>query len=137
MISMAENNAREYGLSARADYVPSNGSKMPFEDGQFDAVFSTGSLHEWEDPKSTFAEMWRVLKPCGRIFVSDLRRDMPALMKGFLWITAGPKEIRPGLTTSINAAYTRAELEALIHGTRLAQCKVTMDLIGLTITGTK
>jgi ubiquinone/menaquinone biosynthesis C-methylase UbiE len=137
MIRMAESNARKYGLAQRVEYVHSNGSKMPFEDGEFDAVFSTGSLHEWENPTGTFAEMWRVLKPGGRIFVSDLRRDMPAWMRGFLWVSAKPKEIRPGLTTSINAAYTRAELEALIKGTPLAQCKVTSDLIGLTIAGTK
>jgi ubiquinone/menaquinone biosynthesis C-methylase UbiE len=137
MIGIAERNARDYGLSARAEYRHSDGSKMPFEDSKFDAVFSTGSLHEWGDPCGTFDEMWRILKPGGRIFISDLRRDMPVLIKWFLWLGASPKEIRPGLITSINAAYISEELEALIQGTEMAGCKVAIDFIGLTLTGMK
>jgi len=137
MISMAERNAREYGLSDRVEYVHSNGSKMPFEDGKFDAVFSNGSLHEWEHPCSTLDEMWRVLKPGGHIFVSDLKRDMSVFVLWFLWAGAKPKEIRPGLITSIHAAYTLKELKELIKGSRMAGCKIAADLIGLTLAGTK
>ena len=137
MINMAERNARVYNLSARVEYVHSSGSKMPFEDAKFDAVFTNGSLHEWENPRSTFDEMWRVLKPGGRIFISDLKRDMLVFMRWFLWLNTNPKEIRPGLTTSINAAYTPWELAELTQGTSLVGCKVGSDLIGLTLTGKK
>jgi ubiquinone/menaquinone biosynthesis C-methylase UbiE len=137
MVGMAERNAREYGLAERVEYVHDNGSKMPFEDDRFDAIFTTGSLHEWEKPCSTFDEIWRVLKPGGHIFISDLRRDMPVFIKWFLWLNTKPKEIRPGLITSINAAYTSEELKRLIRGTGLAACKITSDLIGLTVTGSK
>jgi len=137
MINLAERNAREYGLADRVKYVHSNGSKMPFEDGVFEAVFSNGSLHEWENPRGVFDEMGRVLKPDGRIFISDLKRDMPVFVRWFLWATSMPKEIRPGLITSINAAYTRKELTELIRGTALAECTVASDPIGLTLAGTK
>ena len=62
MISIAERNAEEYGLSVRVEYLHSSGDKMPFDDEKFDAVFTNGSLHEWSDPKNTFNEIWRVLK---------------------------------------------------------------------------
>ena len=137
MIAIAERNANEYGLSDRVEYTQSSGSKMPFEDDRFDAVFTNGSLHEWENPRGTFNEIWRVLKPNGRVFISDLRRDMPIFMKWLLWLSAEPKEIRPGLTTSINAAYTPAELDDLIKETKLSACKIAGDLIGLTIAGAK
>jgi ubiquinone/menaquinone biosynthesis C-methylase UbiE len=137
MIAMAERNTHAYGLVERAEYVHSNGSKMPFEDNHFEAVFSNGSLHEWEQPGSLFAEINRVLKPGGRIFISDLKRNMPVFMRWFLWLSSNPKEIRPGLISSINAAYTPKELAELIQGSALAGCKVAADAIGLTLIGVK
>ena len=137
MIAVAERNAKEYGLTSRVEYVRSNGNKMPFADSMFDAVFTNGSLHEWADPKNTMNEIWRVLKPGGRIFISDLRRDMFVLMKWFLYMASKPKEIRPGLISSINAAYTPDELKELIEDTKLASCKVSGNLIGVKLTGKK
>jgi len=69
MIAVAERNAAEYGLSDRVEYVQSSGSRMPFDDDTFDAVFTNGSLHEWSDPQATFNEIWRVLKPAGKYLI--------------------------------------------------------------------
>jgi ubiquinone/menaquinone biosynthesis C-methylase UbiE len=137
MIAVAERNAENYGLRNRIEYVRSSGDKMPFDNSMFDAVFTNGSLHEWADPKNTMNEIWRVLKPGGRIFISDLRRDMSFLMRWFLYIAAKPKEIRPGLISSINAAYTPDELKDLVKDTKLATCEVSGNLIGVNITGRK
>ena len=137
MIAVAERNADEYGLSDRVEYVQSSGDTMPFKDEIFDAVFTNGSLHEWSDPKGTFNEIWRVLKKGGRVFVSDLRRDIFFLLKWFLWINTKPKEIRPGLVTSVNAAYTPSELKELIQGTKLENCTVSKNPIGLILSGMK
>ena len=59
------------------------------------------------------------------------------LMRGLMWINTRPKEIRPGLITSIDAAYTPDELRELICGTRLDHCTVTSNPIGLSLSGTK
>jgi len=131
MIAIAERNAREYGLSQRVRYVHSSGSRMPVDDNTFDAVFTNGSLHEWADPRSTFNEIWRLLKPGGRVLISDLRRDMFALVRWFLWVNIMPKEIRPGLISSINAAYTPGELREMIKGTRLENYIVSSNLLGV------
>jgi ubiquinone/menaquinone biosynthesis C-methylase UbiE len=137
MIVLAERNAREYGLAHRVEYVRSSGSTMPFDDDTFDAAFTNGSLHEWADPRSTFDEMWRVVKPGGKIFISDMRRDMLAPVRWFLWLNTEPKGIRPGLVSSINAAYTPQELRELIRGTKLERCAVSGNPIGLILFGTK
>ena len=137
MIKIAEHNANEYNLTDRIEYIESSGDKMPFEDNLFDGVFTNGSLHEWSDPENTFNEIWRVLKSNGKIFISDLRRDMNIFMKWFLWINSKPKEIRPGLITSINASYTPNELKELIKKTKLSHCKVTGNIIGVKIIGSK
>jgi ubiquinone/menaquinone biosynthesis C-methylase UbiE len=137
MIAVAERNARAYGLSERVEYVRSSGARLPFEDGLFDAVFTASSLHEWSEPNGTLQEAWRVLKAGGRLFISDFRRDMFPLFKWCLWLIAKPKAIRPGLLTSINAAYTPDEVEALIRETDLSSCEVARSPIGLEVFGTK
>jgi ubiquinone/menaquinone biosynthesis C-methylase UbiE len=137
MVALSGHNAIEYSLSGRAEYVLSSGSKISYEDGSFDAVFTNGSMHEWSDPCSTFNEMWRVLKPGGRVFISDLRRDMSLFLQWFLWLSTQPTAIRPGLLTSIRAAYTPQELRELILKTDLAPCNVTGNAIGLILTGIK
>lgn len=137
MIALAERNAETYGLSGRVDYVRSSGNELPFGDGTFDAVFTNGSLHEWNDPRGTFDEISRVLKTGGKVFISDLRRDMSWPMRLFLWISATPNEMRSGLISSINSAYTVSELRELIRGTKLADCSVTGNPIGLLVIGMK
>jgi len=131
MIKIAMKNAQEYGLTHRVEYIHGNGDDMPFDADIFDAVFTNGSLHEWVDPRTTFNEIWRVTKEGGRIFISDLRRDMSALVRFFLWLNTMPKEMRLGLASSINASYTRAELERLVKGTPIEDCTVTGNLLGV------
>ena len=53
MVNLAQRNVRQYGVEGRTRYVLSSGSRMPFEDGMFDAVFTNGSPHEWAEPKAT------------------------------------------------------------------------------------
>ena len=137
MIAVADQNAKAYRLAERIEYVRSSGARLPFEDNCFDAVFTANSLHEWSEPKETLREAWRVLKPSGRLFITDFRRDMLPLFKWCLWLIAKPTAIRPGLLASINAAYTPDEVRALIRQTELSPCEVAGGPAGLTIIGIK
>jgi ubiquinone/menaquinone biosynthesis C-methylase UbiE len=137
MIAVAERNAKAYGLHERVQYILSSGASLPFEDALFDAVFTASSLHEWSEPKETLHQIWRVLKPGGRLFISDFRRDIFSLLKWCLWLIAKPTAIRPGLLTSINAAYTLDEVRALIRETELSSCEVTGSPMGLKVIGVK
>jgi len=137
MIELARGNASEYGLERRVEYVLGRGDRLPFPDASFDAVFTNGSLHEWSNPRGTFDEIWRVLRPGGRYFVSDLRRDMMAPFRWFLWLATKPAAIRPGLISSINAAYTPGEVRGLARTSRLSGARVSGGLIGVTLSGVK
>ncbi len=136
MIRVAERNAMEYGLSDRVKYIPGDAMQMPFENSRFDAVFSNGALHEWAEPGRVFGEIHRVLKPGGRFCVTDLRRDINPIMKWLMWLATSPKAIRPGLISSINAAYTVREMVGLLEGTELRGCYTARsNPAGLVITG--
>ena len=137
MMKQAEKNAAAYGFANRVRYVQGNGMRMPFADGAFDAVFSNGSLHEWEEPARVFAEIHRVLRPGGTFCVCDMRRDIAPLWKWIAYMTAKPKEIRPGFLTSLYAAYTVDEMRALLSRSGLGYAAVTRDFFGLTVSGTK
>jgi trans-aconitate 2-methyltransferase len=50
-----------------ASFARANGMWLPFLSGTFDAVFSTATFHWIPDHEQLFAEIYRVLKPGGRL----------------------------------------------------------------------
>jgi ubiquinone/menaquinone biosynthesis C-methylase UbiE len=46
---------------------------LPYEDGTFDLIVSTVSYHHWERVPEVVAELGRVLRPDGRLWVYDVR----------------------------------------------------------------
>lgn len=137
MIAIAERNSKEYGLEARVEYVKGDAQEMPFDDNMFDGVFTNGSLHEWAQPKRIFNEIQRVLKPGGLYCISDLRRDMNPAVRWFMKLITKPKEIRPGLISSINASYTPGEIEAILGESNLKGYRLSKVIMGLMIIGEK
>ena len=137
MIAIAERNAAEYDLEDRVTYVQGDACVMPFEDDYFDGVFTNGSLHEWAHPEAIINEIARVLKPGGNYCISDLRRDMSSFIKWFMWFVTRPKEIRPGLLTSIQASYIVPEIESMLSKTQLKGWRVKGNIMGLVISGQK
>jgi len=75
MIEIADRNARESGISERVKFEVADAARLPFEEGYFDFVISTLSLHHWRNPAACIKEIHRVLKENGRAYIYDLRRD--------------------------------------------------------------
>ncbi len=135
MIALAQKNALAYGFDLeRVKYVQGNAMLMPFEADQFDAAFSNGSLHEWERPGDVLSEIARVLKPAGRFFISDLRRDSSPFIKLFLSASTN-RMMRAGLKTSLQASYTKRELEEIIEATPLRGASVRTNPVSLSVSG--
>ena len=137
MVAIAGNHAQKSGLAGRAEYLVGSAAAIPFPDHSFDAVISSHSLHEWLDPVAIFNEFWRVLKSGGRLYVSDLRRDLPRSARNFLVRRMTSGAVLESLRASIDAAYTTAELTTLLGMTELAGCEVIEMPLGLRVTGIK
>ena len=54
------------------ELVEGEAAHLPFADGAFDAVFHHGGLAEFGDRGAAIAEMFRVVKPGGRVVVCDV-----------------------------------------------------------------
>ena len=52
-------------------FIAYDGVKFPFEDGSIDVIYSRYALHHFPDIHYAFSELKRVLKPKGRIVLSD------------------------------------------------------------------
>ena len=48
-------------------FAQADGTRLPFQDQAFDAVFSTATFHWIDDHDTLFSEIYRVLKPGGRL----------------------------------------------------------------------
>jgi len=137
MVAIAGKHARESGVAGRAGYLLGSAEAIPFPEQTFEAVFSSHSLHEWLDPGAIFTEFWRVLKPGGRLYVSDLRRDLPRSARNFLARRMTSGAVLESLRASLAAAYTMAELTTLLGMTELVGCEVIEMPLGLRVTGRK
>jgi len=75
-VDVCRENAARLGITnATFDYVKP-GDPLPFPDQSFDAVVAASSVEQTPDPQTTLAELYRVLKPGGRlrIFYESLAR---------------------------------------------------------------
>ena len=57
------------------------GQHLPAEDNYFDAVFANMYLHHAPDPQAAISEMARILKPGGKLLITDLDTHLEAWMR--------------------------------------------------------
>ena len=82
MVSEAGKNLKRAGLYDSIRIFEGFAQALPFEDGSFDVVVSTGSIHHWKDPIGGLNEAHRVLKSGGHALMYDIVNDMPSKVLG-------------------------------------------------------
>lgn len=128
-------NAQREGLDGMLTWRKGNAKAMPFDDGEFDFVVSSGSLHHWEGPLQVFDEIARVLKDDGQCIIRDskrLQRWAPRLFAWAIGMTI-PPDFRVHYWNSIKSSYTPDELQALLGRSRLTGSRVEEDFMDLMV----
>ncbi len=62
-------------------FVQGDAEKLPFGDGEFDAVTISFGLRNVQNPDVALAEMYRVLKPGGRVVICEFSRPPVAILR--------------------------------------------------------
>lgn len=78
MIELARFHAAQSPAASRLRFEVGDVARLPFPDGHFDAVISSGSIKHWPDPVAGLRELHRVLAPGGRAFIAEMNRLAPA-----------------------------------------------------------
>lgn len=64
------------------EFVEADATRLPFDDDSFDAATISFGLRNIEHPELALAEMYRVLKPGGRLVVCEFSKPPHALVRG-------------------------------------------------------
>jgi ubiquinone/menaquinone biosynthesis C-methylase UbiE len=88
MLEVAKKNLSQF---SNVEYHQSDGASLPFPDESLEAVFANMYLHHIPSPSAAIAEMVRVLRPGGRLVITDmdvhpyawLKDEMADVWQGF------------------------------------------------------
>ncbi len=129
MLRLAATNIK---IAEMYDRIPTrlvNARALPFPDGEFPVVMSNSLVHHVAEPEVVVAEIARVCRRGGVIFVRDLARpaDLPTL-KHLVETYAGTATAsqRKLFEQSLHAALTVEEVRALVAAHGFAPSSVTM-----------
>lgn len=116
MLEIGRRNIQQAQLTRiRLEHV--DAKHLPYADGSFEIVMSNSIVHHIPQPSQSFAEMRRVLKPGGLLFVRDLLRPASAgEIERLVACHAGSESPRQQqlFRQSLHAALTLEELSRLL-----------------------
>lgn len=71
----------------QAEFIVAASDELPLFDALFDTVFTVNTLYFWNDPRKELAEIYRVLKPGGKVFIAirpaSVMKALPFVQYGF------------------------------------------------------
>jgi ubiquinone/menaquinone biosynthesis C-methylase UbiE len=71
MVAQARRRLRKAIEAGRARVVRAAAEELDFQDESFTAAFAVFSLHHWSDPRRGLAQVFRVLRPGGRLLLVE------------------------------------------------------------------
>ncbi len=117
MLRVGRENLRRHGLENRIRLERWDAKHMPCAPGTFDTIISNSIVHHIPEPAAVFAEMVRVVRPGGLLFVRDLLRPGDDATLGQLveLHAAGANDHQKKMfAESLHAALTLDEVRAIV-----------------------
>jgi demethylmenaquinone methyltransferase/2-methoxy-6-polyprenyl-1,4-benzoquinol methylase len=90
-----------------AEFVEGDAEKLPFVSDEFDAVTISFGLRNVKNPKNALDEMYRVLKPGGRLVICEFSRPPVAVLRASYFTYLKHVMPRVAAVTGSNAAAYR------------------------------
>jgi SAM-dependent methyltransferase len=118
MRAVAERAVSEAGLDDRVEIRSGSYEHLPVESESVDVVISNGVVNLSPDKRRVFAEVWRVLKPGGRLYLADVvvarELRLETRQRPELWAAciAGALPESELVTLSIEEGFVEARLGA-------------------------
>jgi arsenite methyltransferase len=81
MLARARTAAEEMGAT-NVEFVEGDVERLPFADGSFDVAISNGVIDLIPDKHAVFSELFRVLRPGGRVQIADVTIQTPVSEEG-------------------------------------------------------
>jgi ubiquinone/menaquinone biosynthesis C-methylase UbiE len=137
LVKAAEIISSRRGYSEKIAFRVWEDDYLPFESNEFDAVVSFMALHKWNNVEKVLSEIERIRKRDGIVYISDFRRDQPAIPSQiFVYQTQFEmgKEIADDLKRSFRSAYTPAEIRQVLDKLALVNYRLEENKNMLTIT---
>jgi ubiquinone/menaquinone biosynthesis C-methylase UbiE len=72
---MIEKAVKNCGGCENIHFYKADAATLPFEDDFFDSIICTNSFHHYFSPSKVLNEVYRVLKPGGKIYIMELTAD--------------------------------------------------------------
>jgi SAM-dependent methyltransferase len=97
-VALAQGAARAAGLAARAVFTLGDAEALPYPDAVFDAVLCECALCTFPDKPTAATELARVLRPGGRVGITDVVADpsrLPVELTGLAAWVACVADARP------------------------------------------
>jgi arsenite methyltransferase len=110
MLERARRAADELG-AANVRFVHGEAESLPFESESIDVVLSNGVIDLIPDKDTAFAELYRVLRPGGRMQLADVTIQRPVSEEGQRNIELGK---RPRAPTASTTAAKRSEVPRIV-----------------------
>lgn len=110
MITVGEEYIKSQGFQDQINFMMGDATDEGAlkELGKFDLIYSTYSLHHWENPRRVIDNLLTNLADNGVLYLYDLRRVW--------WLYWVP--VQNGFFQSIRAAYVRREMKEMLEGFR-------------------